>query len=63
MKTNFVVIKLPHFNFKNIRRDYNASFDIALSCEKENFDLAELSSVIDELVEKLENAPKIEFLD
>lgn len=45
------------------RRDYNASFDIALSCEKENFDLAELSSVIDELVEKLENAPKIEFLD
>lgn len=45
------------------RRDYNASFDIALSCEKENFDLAELSSVIDELVEKLENAPKIEYLD
>ena len=44
-------------------RDYNASFGIALLCEKENFDLADLPSVIDELVEKLENAPKIEYMD
>lgn len=43
--------------------DYNASFNVNLSTEKENFNLSLLSDVMNELVDKLEGFPKIEFKD
>lgn len=42
-------------------REYKEGFSVSLSTEKENFNLSLLSNVMNELIEKIELFPKIEF--